>query len=64
VNFNSTELINHQGPWQHLEAVEDATLEWANWFNHRRLLQPIGDVRPAGFEQAYDNQLAGQARTA
>ena len=59
-----TELINHRGPWHHLEAVEYATLEWVDWFNHRRLLQPIGDVPPAEFEQAYYNQLAGQAMAA
>ena len=59
-----TELINHRGPWHHLEAVEYATLEWVDWFNHRRLLQPIGDVPPAEFEQAYYNQLAGQAKAA
>jgi transposase InsO family protein len=59
-----TELINHRGPWHHLEAVEYATLEWVDWFNHRRLLQPIGDMPPAEFEQAYYNQLAGQAKAA
>ena len=59
-----TELIHHRGPWHHLEAVEYATLEWVDWFNHRRLLQPIGDVPPAEFEQAYYNQLAAQAKAA
>jgi putative transposase len=59
-----TELINHRGPWHHLEAVEYATLEWVDWFNHRRLLQPIGDMPPAEFERAYYNQLASQAEAA
>ena len=59
-----TELIHPRGPWHHLEAVEYATLEWVDWFNHRRLLQPIGDVPPAEFEQAYYNQPAGQAKAA
>ena len=45
-----TELINDRGPWHHLEAVEYATLESVDWFNHRRLLQPIGDIPPAEFE--------------
>ena len=31
-----------RGPWRHLEAVEFATLEWVDWFNNRRLLEPIG----------------------
>ena len=46
-----TELIRRQGPWRHLEAVEFATLEWVDWFNHRRLLAPIGHVPPAEYEQ-------------
>jgi transposase InsO family protein len=58
------ELIHPRGPWHHLEAVEYATLEWVDWFNHRRLLQPIGDMPPAEFEQAYYNQLASQAEAA
>jgi putative transposase len=44
-----------------LEAVEYATLEWVDWFNHRRLLEPIGHVPPAEFEEEYYRQQAGQA---
>jgi transposase InsO family protein len=47
------EVIWRRGPWRSLEAVEYATLEWVDWFNNRRLLEPIGDVPPAEFEQAY-----------
>jgi hypothetical protein len=42
------------------QAVEYATLEWVDWFNHRRLLEPIGHVPPAEFEQEYYRQQAGQ----
>ena len=41
------EVIHRRGPWRSLEAVEFATLEWVDWFNHRRLLEPIGDIPPA-----------------
>jgi len=47
------ELIRPKGPWRNLEEVEFATLEWVDWFNHRRLLEPIGDVPPAEFEAMY-----------
>ena len=45
--------IHRRGPWRNLEAVEFATLEWVDWFNKRRLLEPIGNVPPAEFEMAY-----------
>jgi putative transposase len=38
------EVIWRKGPWKSMEAVEYATLEWVDWFNHRRLLEPIGKV--------------------
>ena len=40
-------MIHRRGPWRSFEAVEFATLEWVDWFNHRRLLEPIGNVPPA-----------------
>jgi transposase InsO family protein len=48
-----TEVIWPNGPWKNLEEVEFATLEWVDWFNHRRLLEPIGDLPPAEFEAMY-----------
>jgi putative transposase len=51
-----TEVIRLRGPWRSLEAVELATLEWVDWFNHRRLLEPIGNVPPAEAEARYYNQ--------
>ena len=41
------EIIHRRGPWRSLEAVEFATLEWVDWFNNRRLLEPIGNIPPA-----------------
>jgi putative transposase len=48
-----TEVIRRRGPWRSLEAVELATLEWIDWFNHRRLLEPIGNLPPAEVEARY-----------
>ena len=48
-----TEVISKRGPWKNLESVEYATLEWVNWFNTRRILEPIGYMPPAEFEQRY-----------
>ena len=46
-------MIRRRGPWRNIDAVEFATLEWVDWFNNRRLLEPIGYVPPAEFEDAY-----------
>jgi len=47
------EVIHRRGPWRSFEAVEFATLEWVDWFNHRRLLEPIGNTPPAEAEEQY-----------
>jgi transposase InsO family protein len=47
------EVIHRRGPWRSLEAVEFATLEWVDWFNTRRLLEPIGNIPPAEAETLY-----------
>ena len=47
------EVIHRRGPWRSFEAVEFATLEWVDWFNHRRLLEPIGSIPPAEAEENY-----------
>jgi transposase InsO family protein len=47
------EVIHRRGPWRSFEAVEFATLEWVDWFNHRRLLEPIGNIPPAEAEELY-----------
>jgi len=59
IGLFKTEVIQRQGPWRHLEAVEFASLAWVDWFNHRRLLEPIGDVPPAEFEAQYHAQTSG-----
>ncbi len=58
------EVIRLKGPWRGLDDVEFATLEWVDWFNHRRLLEPIGYVPPAEFEAMYDRQQGAQAMEA
>ena len=59
IGLYKTEVIRRQGPWRNLEAVEFKTLEWVDWFNTRRLLEPIGYIPPVEFEEAYN--LAQQA---
>ena len=53
IGLYKTELIRRRGPWRGIDDVEYATLEWVDWFNHRRLLEPIGHVPPAEFEKAH-----------
>ena len=53
-----TEVIRRRGPWRNVDAVEYATLEWVNWFNNRRLLEPIGDIPPAEYEAMYYQEQA------
>ena len=53
IGLYKTEVIRRRGPWRDLEAVEFATLNWVHWFNHRRLLEPIGYLPPAEKEAAY-----------
>jgi transposase InsO family protein len=52
-----TEVIRRRRPWRSLETVEFATLEWVDWFNHRRLLEPIGNIPPAEAEARYYAQI-------
>jgi transposase InsO family protein len=59
-----TEVIHPNGPWRNVDEVEFATLEWVDWFNHRRLLEPIGHVPPAEFEAMYDQQKGASATVA
>ena len=59
-----TEVVRRRGPWRSLEAVEFATLEWVDWFNHRRLLEPIGNMPPAEAEEHYYAKLQETALAA
>ena len=54
------EVIHRRGPWRSFEAVEFATLEWIDWFNNRRLLEPIGNIPPAEAEERYYAMLGEQ----
>jgi transposase InsO family protein len=55
------ELIHRRAPWKTREAVELATLEWVSWFNHHRLLEPLGYIPPAEAEANYYKRLSSQA---
>lgn len=56
IGLYKAEVIHHLGPWRGVTDVEIATLEWVHWFNHQRLLEPIGDMPPAEYEQMYYRQ--------
>ncbi len=58
------EVIHRRGPWRSFEAVEFATLEWVDWFNNRRLLEPIGNIPPAEAEERYYAMLEEPAMAA
>jgi transposase InsO family protein len=58
IGLFKTEVIRPRGPWRSLEAVEFATLAWVDWFNTRRLLEPIGYMPPAEYEARYYQQAA------
>ncbi len=58
------EVIHRRGPWRSFEAVEFATLEWVDWFNTRRLLEPIGNIPPAEAEARYYAQTEVQTLAA
>ena len=53
-----------RGPWRNVEHVEFATLDWVDWFNNRRLLEPIGHIPPVEFEQLYYQHQGTQAMVA
>ena len=58
------EVIHRLGPWRNIEAVEFATLEWVDGFNHRRLLEPIGNIPPAEAEATFYAALEQPAMAA
>ena len=58
IGLFKTEVIRRRGPWRSLEAVEFAALDWVDWFNTRRLLEPIGYMPPAEYEARYYEQAA------
>ena len=61
IGLFKTEAIRQRGPWRSLEDVEFAVLEWVWWFNHRRLLEPLGYLPPAEYEEAFYSRREAQA---
>jgi putative transposase len=59
IGLYKTELIRRRGPWRGLDDVELATLEYVDWFNHRRLHGACGDIPPVEFEDDYYRSIAG-----
>ena len=64
IGLFKTEAIRRRGPWRNLETVEFATLDWVDWYNNRRLLEPIGNMPPAEAEARYYAQLEAPAMAA
>ena len=64
IGLFKTELIRQRGPWRNVDDVEFATLRWVDWFNNKRLLEPIGDIPPAEKESEYYQQLEESAMAA
>lgn len=64
IGLYKTEVIYPRGPWRSRDSVEYATLEWVDWFNHRRLLGPIGHRPPEELERAYHAATQGQVAVA
>ena len=60
IGLYKTELIRMRGPWRNLDNVEYATLEWVDWFNHRRILEPIGNIPPFEREEAHYRQTKSE----
>jgi transposase InsO family protein len=61
IGLYKTELIRKRGPWKSIEEVELETLSWVWWYNHERLLEPLGYVPPAEFEQTHGDALPTSA---
>ncbi|MEM7708206.1 MAG: IS3 family transposase, partial [Pseudomonadota bacterium] len=55
------ELIEKKRPWKNLNSVEYETFKYVDWFNHRRLMESLGDVPPTEFEQDFYEAQNGQA---
>lgn len=53
VRLFKPEMIRPRSPWRDADAVEAATLQWVDWFNHGCLLEPIGNIPPCQHEASY-----------
>jgi transposase InsO family protein len=61
IGLYKTEVIHRRGPWRSFDDVEFATLEWVAWFNTQRILEPLGYVSPAEFEEQFHGTQAAPA---
>ena len=61
IGLYKTEVIRHHGPWRGFDDVEYATLEWVAWFNQQRLLEPLGYLPPAEYEEQFYRAQTAQA---
>ncbi len=64
IGLYKTELIYKDGPWRGVEQVELTTLDWVDWFNNRRLFEPIGNIPPVEYEALYHQQQETPAMAA
>jgi len=64
IGLFKSEVIHRRSPWRQIDDVEYATLEWVDWFNNRRLMEPLGHVPPAEFESMYYHQQDESAAAA
>jgi transposase InsO family protein len=64
IGLFKTEVIRRDGPWRSLDAVEFATLGWVAWFNTQRLLEPLGYLPPAEYEEAFYRRQVTQPELA
>jgi transposase InsO family protein len=64
IGLFKTEVVRRQGPWRNIDQVEYAVLSWVHWFNRERLLEPIGYLPPAEFEEMYYRSQQSQAMVA
>ena len=53
IGLSKTEIIRHDGPWRGVDDVEHATMEWVSWFHTARMLEPLGHLPPAEYEQQF-----------
>lgn len=64
IGLFKTEVIRRCGPWRNAEEVEFAALEWVDWFNRGRILEPLGYRTPTEFEAMYHQHQAAPAEVA
>ena len=58
IGLFKTEVIHRRGPWHNLDTVEYATLQWVDWYNNRRILEPIGNIPPVELEASYYQSMS------